>query len=192
MSPITGRGRGRGGGGPPQGARNPFGGGSPPPGKRTTAGRGGGGGGPAGGHGKRRHNKHTHNRRTRGAPAALMPGGWIGNDVLPSCVAVAVANSLLAQTGFRAPDEDVAALHRLAGGTWDAGTVVSDTLGALLDYGLCGFRPCDVTAGDPAGDVVAAAGDHAFLLCRGEAVTWGAAFPAGDLAVEEAWAIRWA
>jgi hypothetical protein len=70
-------------------------------------------------------------RRGAPAPVAVEPGYWMAgdNDTMPSCVPVALANAVLAQTGRRASVSDLEALSVALG---DAeGMFIPDALNAL-------------------------------------------------------------
>jgi hypothetical protein len=68
--------------------------------------------------------------RTAGQARPARGGGWVlgGNDRYATCVAAAVANSLLLATGQRASDEDVLGLHVAAAGRLDAEASVRGVL----------------------------------------------------------------
>lgn len=160
----------------------------------------------------RRHVLHHHRRKRRSArskvglaaPPVLapvleraQPGGWItgGNDHLPVCATVAVANCLLTATGVRATDAQILALHDVARGDRD-GANLDDILDALLTHGLAGVRPRDIApvAVARAGLLAVSwtAGWHAVAVPPGQPrwVSWGnLADPFGDPV--EGWLISW-
>lgn len=155
-----------------------------------TAGAGSSGGGEA-------LKKHEHKKRSA---AGLHAGtGWVtaGNDDLPDCAAVAVANTLLAAAGIRAADGDVLRLHDLAGCT--CVRCVLETLAAcgLGGHFPAGFWPCGpgrdgkpVIAGLTDGE-----SDHAAARTTAGLICWGA--PLGGALLDtwtpdgEYWAVSW-
>jgi hypothetical protein len=118
-------------------------------------------------------------------------GLWIsgGNDELPSCVAAAVANSLLAVTGERVTDNDVLRLWELSGG--GDGVSIPDTLSAAFQFGIGGHKPA---AWFPVGNPLYANGlllgmtdglnDHAVTLTPKGLISWGAPL---DAEAAEGW-----
>lgn len=124
--------------------------------------------------------------------ALVLPGtaaaGWPlgGNDVLPSCAAVAVACHLLAATGRVMAEEEVIALHALAGG--DDGAAVPDVLEALG----AAFWQADEDLVVPGLVVVTRlpGGRHAVLSHPRGMVSWGRVMPWRGIP-EQAWAVRW-
>jgi hypothetical protein len=138
----------------------------------------------------------------RGAVGLALGSEWItgSNDELPSCVATAVANSLLAVTGIRVSDADVLELHELAGG--GDGVSISDTLTAVMEHGIAGYRPrwiattstTHLTAGGILG-LTDGKNDHAVTVTPEGLISWGALMGAG-LTHEwwidgEIWHIEW-
>jgi hypothetical protein len=145
-----------------------------------------------------------HPKRHLAGPA--LGGWWItgGNDDRDNCAAVAVANSLLLATGYRADDGELLRLH--------------DRAGPLsIPEALAGVRPTRwrVPDAQPSsallhdGDQPASAnlilgrtqliiglatphGPHAALVLGGALVTWGGVtdWP-DDWLLEEAWAVTW-
>jgi len=95
---------------------------------------------------KRGASKHTaagvrHSGRKAGAAGVLRADSpWVTgmNDLLGTCVAVAVANSLVA-AGFPVTDEDAVLLHAAAGGT-EWGSDPAEVL-ALAAGGFLGPEP---------------------------------------------------
>ena len=141
--------------------------------------------------------------KPRGAPGHADSGyGWIGelNEEYPACVAVAVANSLLAVRGVRATDDQVMRLHHDSGAASDDGVNISDCLASVMQYGLAGFRPAGywATDGPVQGDVLGASdgeNDHAVTVTEHGLISWGAPLD-GELAETwqfdgEAWHIQW-
>jgi hypothetical protein len=141
---------------------------------------------------KAKHKGGKHKVRAKKAGLVSVPLGtsWIlaGNDVLPSCAAAAVANSLLAATGYRAGDDAALALFETAG------EVTEDILDCVLTRGIAGIRPAAVTRG---GGGLAALllpeGRHVVAVTSGHAVTWGGTLPWELLApyAEETWTLTW-
>jgi hypothetical protein len=142
------------------------------------------------------------------AVSLALPGavedGWIlgGNDWHLGCAAVAVANSLLMATGWRASDEDVLALYLAASGGMDAGASVLATLEAAGEYGLAGVFPArfdPLDEGEPLDDGVIVElvlrEPHAAVLSGDSVITWGrevpvtADFLSGQ--VTGAWRVEW-
>ena len=118
----------------------------------------------------------------RAAPFGLMPSGgeWVYgyNDTEPTCVATAIANSLLAVTGIRATEEQVMKLHRHAGG--GDGVSISDALASVVVNGLSGVRPAGywVVSCMDEGSIVGmtdGVSDHAVAQTpSGLLISWGA------------------
>jgi hypothetical protein len=144
---------------------------------------------------------------TLAQPGAVRDG-WVlgGNDRHDGCAAVAVANSLLAATGYRASDDDVLDLYLAASGGSDTGASVLAVLEVAAEFGLCGMRLASFdpamcsnwpgTTNRAAGFVVDLAleqaqrdqdvwdfepslpwGDHAVVLTGDTVVTWGREVP---------------
>jgi hypothetical protein len=119
---------------------------------------------------------------------------WItaGNDDgTGNCVAVAVANHLLAATGYRMKDTEVMMLHWLGDDTIEGALKVLET-GRAGWWKVAEYKPSDkVVPGMLIGYETREGKDHAGLAMPGDRViTWGEACPLdGD--VEEAWSVRW-
>lgn len=120
-------------------------------------------------------------KKRRGLAGAPVAGGWLlgGNDVLDTCVAVAVANHRLWATGRAWTDAEIVAL---AG----AGQRLED----VLEAAGCEFWPVEPDDGWPLVLGVDLPGPHA-VFGFGEAwVSWGGLIrPVG--VVEEAWWVEW-
>lgn len=129
------------------------------------------------------------------APAGLDDAGYLwlpgGNDALPSCAAAAVANHRLAATGLAMTEDEILALHRLAGG--EDGASVGDILEAMAADGLLAwFWRADPDVIVPGLIVVTGfpRARHAVVACPGAMISWGRVLPwAGE--PEEAWALGW-
>jgi hypothetical protein len=135
------------------------------------------------------------------AAAGLVTGGfWItgANDEQPSCVATAIANSLLAATRVRATEEQVMILHRHAGG--GDGVSISDALASVMQSGLAGYKPAAYWVTDKLTEATIVGmsdgvNDHAVTRFGDYLISWGAAMDRG--AAEgwyldgEMWHIRW-
>jgi hypothetical protein len=135
--------------------------------------------------------------------AARLPGWWLPgcNDVAPTCAATAVANHLLASTGLAMSEDQVMALHALAGGTGEDAVAIADVLEAIqgrrMGAGngsarLHAFTPVD-TSVILTGLVVAVSlphARHAVLSHPQGMVSWGQVLP-WDGEPEEAWALEW-
>lgn len=175
-------------------------------GRRKHAGAQGTLGGLGGVH-HRKVAKH-HGGKVRRLARAPAGDAWIigGNDVLDTCAAVAVANSLLAATGWRVSDEDVLELYSCTAGDADEGATIAATLEAASVHGLGGYFPVawqpawrHPVMPDPRGTAGLILGiqleePHAVAMTPdGRLVTWGAAIPAAPWLplADEAWEIRW-
>lgn len=114
----------------------------------------------------------------RGTPGLLARGSpWITgcNDLLDTCVPVALANSYLIATGRRIPDAQILALA----GVRSIEDVLSE-LGAA-------FRPAEYLAD---GVILGLPGAHAGVYLDGAVVSWGAETELpGE--IEEAWEPLW-
>ena len=125
----------------------------------------------------------------------LGPQIWLTgcNDERPTCAAVAVANSLLAITGFAAPDRDIMELHELAGG--DDGATIETVLNAAAVHGLNGIRLGDFFPADGIGPglvcgIQTRRGYHAVLSHEFGMISWGMLLShSGEL--REQWALEW-
>lgn len=114
------------------------------------------------------------------------------------CYAEAVAASLRL-SGRPVRDSDVLALHRLAGGSDDAGGPIVAALEAAYEFGLAGVRPVSfgpVDLDDPAALILGLKlpASHAVLDTGSEWITWGERWPAWafpDAVTEEAWEVTW-
>jgi hypothetical protein len=116
------------------------------------------------------------------------------DEELPVCAVTAVANHLLAATGIIAADDEMLALHELAGG--DSGATIGDILDAAVTCGLAGrrlarFGMADRTSPGTVAGLRMAAGYHAVLVApAGMMISWGMILPQlGD--PEEAWYLDW-
>ena len=126
----------------------------------------------------------------RGAPGLVPAGEWLSNGGDATCAATAVANSLLAATGIRAPQGEILRLHRLAGG--DAGgAVISAVLDAAWDYGLCGVTPARISPGTGGGTVITGVGDHVVCERLGDVITYGVLLSGAQAGGDESWTIWW-
>lgn len=130
--------------------------------------------------------------RPKRAAAGLVVAGdwWIAgrNDDEPSCVATAIANSLLAQTGVRATEEQVLKLHWQISGGGD-GVSISDALASVMQSGLAGVRPADswVAGVRLRGAIVGLTDgtrDHAVTFTPQGLISWGAPL---DFDTAEGW-----
>ncbi len=135
-------------------------------------------------------------RRRRRSAAGLLAwhGDWVTgyNDVAPTCVPTAIANSLLAVTGQRVTDDDVLLLFRQSGGVHDV--TVADSLRALAVHGIGGHRPvaCLPWGGPLAsGDIAGVGGVHAAAMTDAGLISWGAPLPGGWEPDGEVWRVRW-
>lgn len=122
------------------------------------------------------------------------------NDVFPTCAAAAVANHLLACTGLLMKDEDILALHKLAGG--DAGADIATVLECMQSHRsafgegskayLANFTRTDedcIVAGLVVG-ISLPHGGHAVLSHPRGMVSWGRVLPFAGIP-QEAWALDW-
>jgi hypothetical protein len=117
--------------------------------------------------------------KRRGAPGDVLAGSWWvtgGNDVLETCVPVALANSYLIATARRIADSQILAL---------AGP---RSIAECLDE--LGFA-CRPAEGLSDGVVLGLTGAHAATWLDGGAVSWGALSPVDAATVEEAWEVDW-
>jgi hypothetical protein len=165
---------------------------------------------------KARERRDKTKARTVGLPGPARPGEWIlgGNDRVPDCAAAAVANSLLAATGWRASDDDVIDLYCRAGGT-----TVQAALRAAERFGLGSMRPsgfgslpgpdtpedgflveleleeAQLDQGTWDWEPSPVLGEHAVYLAGGQVVSWGFATPVTGVfltaQVTGAWWVRW-
>ena len=144
----------------------------------------------------------------RKATGAVM-GGWItaGNDVIPCCAAVAVANSLLDATGWRCSDEAVLALHLAAAPGPCEGPTLEHILTVLGSEGLAGIRPSwieEVMPGDDsiqperviqpgmvAGLTVPGWEPHAVAVTEQGVISWGAPLDGVLGYADEVWQLSW-
>jgi hypothetical protein len=143
----------------------------------------------------------TAPKAKRTAAGLIVPGYWIAgqNNEQPSCVATAIANSLLAIKGVRATDDQVLRLHRHAGG--DDGVRISDALASVMQSGLAGYRPSGYWLTGYSGSNGLIVGlsdgvnDHAATLTYQGLISWGAPLDAelaqGWLYDGESWCIDW-
>lgn len=143
-----------------------------------------------------REPKHkVKHRKATGAVA----GEWIsgGNDVIPCCAAAAVANSLLACTGWRVTDEQVIALHVKAAGSLLGAASIEDVLMILAEEGLAGMIPSAMTPGVLGHGAIAGLSvpgwePHAVAVTDHGVISWGAGLNGGLLAhADEAWQLTW-
>jgi hypothetical protein len=124
--------------------------------------------------------------------SAAIDDEWIlgGNDRADSCVAAAIANSLLAVTGIRANEDEVLALHETVGPVG-----ILDTLLSLMRCGLAGVQPVGFVAWPYIGQGsilgVSLPEPHAVTYDNGELITWGGKIPFDPRMVEEAWLVCW-
>jgi hypothetical protein len=158
---------------------------------------------------------------TLAQPGAVRDG-WVlgGNDRHDGCAAVAVANSLLAATGYRASDGEVLDLYLAASGGSDTGASVLAVLEVAAVYGLGGMRlasfgAAETYVSDTSPLILDVAleqaqrdqdvwdfepsppwGDHAVVLTGDTVVTWGREVPVTgaflDSQVMGAWRVEWA
>lgn len=134
--------------------------------------------------------KATHHKRR----------GLAVTDGVACCAAQALAASLRL-AGRPVSDEDVLALHWLAGGDEDAGTTISATLKAASWHGLAGVRPVAIRNVDSApvpGSIIGVTlpgGPHTVTLDpSGQVWSWGELHDPAELGagpVEEAWLVDW-
>jgi hypothetical protein len=134
-------------------------------------------------------------RPKRSATGLLVHGDWVTgqNDEAPTCVATAVANSLLAVTGLRVTNDQVLLLFRQSGG--GQGVSMADSLMALATHGIAGVKPASYrpTAGPyRTGDIVGVAGTHAACYVSYGLISWGDVLPDEWELDGEAWRIDWA
>lgn len=149
---------------------------------------------------KRAHKKPAP-KKTAALPMTHLPWAdpllWLPgcNTELPTCVSVAVANHLLAQTGIIASDTDILELHDHAGG--NDGACLGSVLDAASYHGLAGvklakFWQCDenqIVPGLVYG-VKMRRGRHVVLAHPYGMVSWGMVLSwAGQ--PDEAWALEW-
>lgn len=119
---------------------------------------------------------------------------WVtaGNDLgTENCVAVAIANHLLAWHGLRLSDRQVRMIHDSPGDT------IEDALNWLRDEdpfpyvhlgnAIALIRP---VVGSLIGFETDDGRDHAGVLLDGEVITWGEILPL-ESEVEESWYLRW-
>lgn len=121
----------------------------------------------------------------------LESGYWLtgSNDEMPSCVATAVGNSLLAATGIRVGDDDVLALFLMAG---EGPVSIAHTLATLSREGISRVRPIsavlmDEGAGLMPGDILGltdGVNDHAATWTTQGLISWGAPL---DLDLADGW-----
>ena len=126
-------------------------------------------------------------KKKLGLARPVLEGPWVTglNDEYPTCMATAVANSLLLTTGIRVSDEAVLDLHLRAGGDQVGATAV-DVLHELYCGGIGGIRPRSVGPGLS----VIALGPHAAAVTPGGLVTWGTLVPFAA-GFDDAWGIDW-
>jgi hypothetical protein len=126
---------------------------------------------------------------------AAKKGAPLG-DGLPCCAAQAVATSLRLAGGVVA-DEDIEALHWLAGGTATAGVPVLSVLTAARDHGLAGARPGWGMADTRTAPMILGLdwpGPHTVLAAGDTWWSWGEPWPASAFSaatVDQAWAVTW-
>jgi len=118
------------------------------------------------------------------------------NDVYPTCSALAIAYHLATVTGIVLADDEILALHRLAGGTVDSGTSIEAALEAARSGG-CRVRLRDffrVAEDAPVPGLVMGISlphdGHAVLTHPAGMVSWGRLMPFTGQR-EEAWALEW-
>lgn len=117
--------------------------------------------------------------KKRGAPGDCTSGGfWVtgGNDLLATCVPVALANSCLIATGYRIPDWQVMAMAGKRS--------IADVLSGL---GLR-YRLAD---GLEDGVILGVAGGHTVTALEGAAVSYGCQADLSGYVIEEAWEVDW-
>lgn len=131
----------------------------------------------------------------RAAPAVMLPQaeGWIdgGNLTGPTCVATALANSLLASTGYRVTDRDVLELAAATGADGE-GVSIEDTLAEAARSGLGGWCPWFEPAILPESGAIAGAGNiHAVVITPAGLVSWGGILPEDWELDGELWTVKW-
>lgn len=143
--------------------------------------------------------------RGASAPLGMMVSeyGWVRglNEEYPTCVATAIANSLLTVRGIRATDDQVMRLHYHAGAGSGNGVSIADALGSVMDCGLAGVRPVAYFAinRDPGfGSILGMTdgeNDHAVTLTSSGLIAWGAPLPEemadAWMLDGEAWHVQW-
>lgn len=136
--------------------------------------------------------------------AGLIAGGeWItaGNEELPNCVAVAIANSLLVCTGYRVDDAAVMQLHNATAGV--DGVSIGEALSYVSRETIGGFAPVSFGLIPTPGARIDGAligmtdgvNDHAVTWTPRGLISWGSPLT-HDLATGwiedgEAWFIDW-
>lgn len=130
----------------------------------------------------------------RSAAGLLIYGDWVTgyNDDAPTCVATAIANSLLAVKGIRVTDDDVLFLHRLSGG--GHGVSMAAALAVLTARGIGGYqararRLCE--SPPRLGDIVGIGGVHAACQTDVGLVSWGDVIGPEWEPDGESWRIDW-
>jgi hypothetical protein len=112
----------------------------------------------------------------------------------PVCAVTAVANHLLAATGIIASDDEMLALHELAGG--DSGATIGNVLDACVHCGLgrrhlVMFGMADRASPGTVTGLRMAGGYHAVLTApAGMMISWGMVLPQLGYP-EEAWYLDW-
>lgn len=142
--------------------------------------------------------RKARTKARRAAPACVLhddgvQGHWItgGNLTGPTCVATAVANSLLVVTGYRAGDADVLELARRTGADGE-GVSIEDTLAEAHRSGFAGWRPWFTQADDLEwGAIAGAGGTHAVVSAPGGLVSWGGILPDWWELDGELWLVKW-
>jgi hypothetical protein len=122
------------------------------------------------------------------------------DDAYPACAAAAVANHLLASTGFMMRDADILSLHKMSGG--DEGTTIEAVLKCVQSHRSCfgeaskaylaTFTRTDencILAGLVVG-VSLPHGGHAVMSHPRGMVSWGRVMPFEGIP-REAWALDW-
>jgi hypothetical protein len=111
---------------------------------------------------------------------------------LPVCAAVAVAASLMYQTGAEPDPRETWALHKLAGASTIAGVIEAAAYRGLGGWRIAAFCPWDpdVQLDGLVYGIQLAIGYHAVLTVPGGMFSWDTVLPlAGE--PEEAWLIEW-
>ena len=135
--------------------------------------------------------KYVSAAKTATAPLAV-PRETPLLDSLPACAAAALAEHLWYWTGTAVTDEEVLALHELAGGH---GAPIAEVLEAAAEHGLGGWRPDTWTGyAEPVPGLLCglqlAAGYHAVLALPRGMLSWGMILP-WPASPEEMWHLEW-
>ncbi len=135
-------------------------------------------------------------RRKAAVITPVVNADWIAagnNQGTENCVAVAIANHLLAWTGYRLTDDQVSDLHEAGDGTIRGTLLAAAVLWRNIRVALAVKLSC-LSSLYPTGTLLGTStsrGPHAVLLMPGnQVVSWGELTPLEDV-TEEAWYVQW-